>query len=1030
MSFQHTHQSRGILIVVAIAVLLHPDAGLADKPTDDFNLGIGLWRKKRWTPAVEVFEQFLKDYPDHQRVALATFYLGLSYNSLQQYGRSRDRFTDYLRLNPDSPNTAAVKYRLGECSYYLGEYEKAIDQLEKYTREHPGHKLIDWGYLQLGESLVQSGRWPEADVVLTRLLTASSNEYIIGQAQYSLALSLEKQKKSDAAVDTFRKVARLNDARLAARALARAATIRFRQGQYELAAALYDQIVTRFPESRLSPAAALNAGLALYRVKKFDGAILRFGQVPDDSAEKTEATLLTGMSLARLNRPDEARSTLNAAFKAGGNTTLAAEALFEMARLEQLAGEHDLAAQMFTDLVERWPDDTYTADALFNAASLRLELKDIESAERLLNRLKSEFPARTTQPRAKFLTARILLQRNKPAAARESLDQVISAENGDSRWLALSLYYISRIDHDEKRFELALNAVLRLWPLLDSDTNQDLRGALALGAMSAIELKEFKTAEDLATEFLQYGLKDSDQATDARAARTVARASTGRYAAAILDADHLIGTAAKNPQTWTVLLHAAELAWDEKEYAAALELFMRANNGQAPASTRRAGASGFAWCLFEQGQFKEAAEAFKETARAWPDSSGGFEAQYMAVRSLHELGQMDTVIDEYAALSKEFAIKATDTATQQLRERLYSYALDAGRTAARLLDSAGRRDESNRQWAALADGFTDASELDMILDEWAWMNLKTEQYAVADKIYRRLLKECPESPFAGTARLSLAESDLNAQRMDEAIGEFQAIVDHPKYADAEKAKALFHLIDINAERQSWQDVTRFADQFATAHSVSSLAPRVQLLHADALVALNQPDLARELLQLLRRGVLERQLEAAPWTERIWVVLGEVALAAKDYKDVDAVAEEFSMQFPESKLKFQMSYLLGRRWKNQPEPKFEKAREFFEAVIYDESGRGTRTAARSQFLIADTRLMENDYAGASREYFKVYTLYDYPDLQAQALYQAGACQLEIGQPKEAVQTWRSLIEDFPESAIAKDAEQRLKESAAD
>ena len=1029
MLFQHAHQSRGLLTVIAIAVLLHPDAVRADKPTDDFNLGIGLWRKKRWTPAVEVFEQFLKDYPDHERVALATFYLGLSYNSLQQYSRSRDRFAEYLRLNPNSPNTAAAKYRLGECSYYLSEYEKAIDQLGEYTREYPGHKLIDWGRLQLGEALIQAGRWPEADEVFNRLLTASSNQYITRQTQFSLALSLEKQNKSDAAVDRFRKVARLGDARLAARALARAGTIRFRQKQYERAAALYDQIVTRFPDSRLLPAAALNAGLALYRVKKFEGAILRFGQVPDDSKENTEATLLTGMSLARLNRPDEAKSRLNAAFEAGGNSTLATEALFEMARLEQVAGKHDPAAQMFTDLAERWPDSIYTADALFNAASLRLALKDIESTERLLLRLKSEFPARATQPRATFLTARVLLERNNPVAARKSLDQVINADNADPRSVALSLYYISRIDHDGKQFKLALNAVQRLRPMLDSDANQDLRGALALGAMSAVELKEFKTAEELSTEFLQYGLKDGDQATDARAARMVARASTGDYTAAILDADYMIRTAANNPQTWTVVLRAAELAWDQKEYAAALELFIRANNALAPVSTQQAGASGSAWCLFQQGQFKEAAESFNNTARSWPDSSGGLEAQYMAVRSLHELELTDTVIEEYASLSKNFAIKAPDARTQELRERLYSYALDAGRTAARLLHSEDRTDDANKQWAALADGFADNSELDTILDEWAWINLKAEHYATADEIYRRLLKECPESPFAGTARLSLAESDLNAERMDEAINEFQAIVDHPKYADTEKAKALFHLIDINAEQQSWQDVTRLADQFAATHSVSPLAPRVQLLHADALVALNQSDIAGKLLQLLRQGVLEQQLKAAPWTERIWVVLGEIALAAKEYKDVDALAEEFSMQFPESKLRFQMDYLLGRRWKNQPEPLFGKAREFFEAVIYDEFGRGTHTAARSQFLIADTRLMEKDYAGASREYFKVSTLYGYPDLQAQALYQAGACQLEIGQAEEAVETWQSLIKDFPESAIAKDAEQRLKESAA-
>ena len=564
-------------------------------------------------------------------------------------------------------------------------------------------------------------------------------------------------------------------------------------------------------------------------------------------------------------------------------------------------------------------------------------------------------------------------------------------------------------------------------PLLASDPNQDLRGALALGAMSAIELKEFETAEELATEYLQHGQDNSDQATDARAARTVARAGTGRYNSAILDADHLIDSAGNNPQTWTAVLHAAEIAWDRKEYAAALELFTRVNNSKAPVSTQRAGASGAAWCLFEQREFQDAAEAFSETARTWPESPGGLEARYMAVRSLHEHGETDTAVVEYAALSKDFAALAGEDVPTQLQERLQSYSLDAGRAAARLLEAADRRDESNRHWAALADRFQDADVLDEILDEWAWLNLKVQQYDEADEIYRRLLKECPESPYAGTARLSLAESDLNAHRLDDAIAGFQAIMEHTEYADSEKSKAMFHLIDIQAEKQLWEDVLKLADRFAAAYSGSSLAPRVQLLQADALMRRNQLSSARELLQLLRRGVLERQLEAAPWTERIWIVLAEVALAAKDYEEVDSAAKEFAEKFPESQLGFKMSYVLGRRWKNQPEPDFEKARESFEQAIHDKAGSGTRTAAKCQFLIADTMLMKKDYVQAGAEYYKVYFLYRYPDLQAQALSQAATCEQELGRREEAIKTWQSLIEEFPDSSLAEQAQQRLKET---
>lgn len=1015
--------------MVAAVALLHPATLMADRAEDEFNAGVVLWRKDRFTPAVEAFEKFLEDYPDHSRAALAHFYLGLSYSSLRKYADSRNHFEQFLQLDPQGANTAAAKYRVGECSYYLKEYDKAVDQLQDYTAQYPEDKLIDWGNLQLGESLVQVKRWEDADRILTALAAESENDYIRKQAEYTLALSLERQTRFDDAVKAYRKVAEQDDARQATRALARAGTIRFRQQQYEQASDLYDQIVSDFATSRLMPAAALNSGLSQYRLKNYEQALQRFRQVPETSAERIEATLLSGMSLARLERVDEARKTLRAAYEAAGKTGFAAEALFEMARLEQIAEDYPLATQMYQDLIDRWPEDSHVADAIFNAASLQLETDHPADAEKLLSRLNSDFPDEAARPRARFLAGRVLLQQDRKSDAREAFSQVAESDQSEERSVALSLYYIAKVDHEARQFESALKMVQRLRPLLEQEANDDLHGALALGAMSALELDRFDVTEELASAYLQ-NEEHTSQSADALAARTVARASTGKYGDAVQDADALVKSSPENPQTWTAILQSAEAAWDKNEYDAARQLFQRAENEQAPIVSRRSGASGVAWAFFRLQQFQDAAEAFQQIANNWPKSTAGLEGRYMAARSLQEAGQLETAVTSYIGVSKDFAELAPSAKAPALQQRLRNYALDAGRTAARLLAGEGRDEESNQQWADLVDRFQDTKDLDVLLDEWALQNLKAKNYDKADEIYRRLLKDRPDSRFAGTARLSLAESTLNEGQMDKAMAEFEAIIDHEQYDRTDKARAMYHLTDIYTERQNWARVEELSKRFAVEHSGESLAPRIQLLRADALLALDQLDEARDLLEMLRQGVLDGQLEKAPWTERIWIVLGEVALAAEDYESVDPVAAEFSEQFPQSRLQFQMTYVQGRRWKNQAEPDFEKARVFFDETIYDDTGRGTRTAARCQFLIADTRLMQKDYAQASRDYFKVYTLYRYPDLQAQALFQAGACQQKLGNTQEAIANWKSLIEEFPESPLAKDAADLLENPPSD
>ena len=126
-------------------------------------------------------------------------------------------------------------------------------------------------------------------------------------------------------------------------------------------------------------------------------------------------------------------------------------------------------------------------------------------------------------------------------------------------------------------------------------------------------------------------------------------------------------------------------------------------------------------------------------------------------------------------------------------------ALDSGRTAARLLAERDRIDDANQQWSALASAFSEQPQWDEILDEWAFVNLKSQRYDDADQIYEQLLKNRPDSPFAGTARLALAESRLVANATTEARREFEAIVDQSKYSSSDREKALFHLITIDAE---------------------------------------------------------------------------------------------------------------------------------------------------------------------------------------------------------------------------------------
>ena len=157
------------------------------------------------------------------------------------------------------------------------------------------------------------------------------------------------------------------------------------------------------------------------------------------------------------------------------------------------------------------------------------------------------------------------------------------------------------------------------------------------------------------------------------------------------------------------------------------------------------------------------------------------------------------------------------------------------------------------------------------------------------------------------------------------------------------------------------------------------------------------------------------------------MLAETYLRDKRYTKVRDLADEM-LQRPElADFYYQMYEVVGRSWLQQAPPDFDKAREAFARVIGDKNGRRTPTAARSQLLIGDTWVNQDQHAKALPEYQKVY--YNYagqPRLQAAGLFQAAACEEALGQTADALQSYKTLVDEFPASEYAERARARIRE----
>jgi TolA-binding protein len=1012
-----------VLLLILLFLTSVPVRG--DKADDDFNVAVNLYRTQRYDTASEAFAKFLADHKSHPRENIARLYLALSLNAQEKYAEAVTYLQQYLKADPDGTNSAEARYRLGECHYYLKEYPEAAKELSEFLRRHSAHPLNEWARLLLGDSYVATGQFQDARIALTDLVPGKPDSPVTADARLSLGRALEGLKSPDSALEEYTAVASLGNPSLRLRALSRIGALEYARSRFRQSADAWELILQEAPANSRIASAQLGAGMAWFQLKEFDKAMQRLQQVPDGGTSTAQARYLAAMACRELKRFPEARTFFDQALQAAGDAPLAIEISFQRAQLEQTAGEQATAARLYLDIADSWPKESRVPDCLLNASELLLELGQLDESERVSRRLDTEHPQYAAQISPQVLKGRLQLARGDRETAFKTLTAARELTSAAApRAQVLATYYLIRTAWESGKYQVVVDQTKELQRQNPPGAAAEIAAASALAAVSSLQLQQYDAVIAFADGFLAQNA-DAGRRLDVSAARAAALSGLKQYANATKALQDLIAANPGQAQVWTAVLQAAEIALNDNSHEEAAAMFNLAVRSP-DAVVMEAGRSGLAWSQFKAGDFAAAEKAFAALAAEYPKSPDRAEHVAMQARSIESQGDEQRTaaawLSAWQVLSRDLPAPARG---EEKREPLI-YVFDAGRQAARMLEKTKDTAGADKIWEELIRTFPNMEDADKLFEEWAAMHLSAERFEKADDLYRQLLDKYPDSPFAGQARLSLAESQLQAGDYDAALVEMQDIVDDPRYGSAEKEAAMFHVVEVLAVLKQWPAMAGAADKFVKKWPESRLLPQVRLYLTDSQLQQGQSAEAAASLRQTREDILGGKYAGEDWVDRVWIVLAEAALEAGDFEQVDALEKELLERSPKSRFLFQMYDVQGRRWKLQPPPDFAKSRDYFSKAIADPVGQGTETAARCQLQIAETWVLQNLLEDAAREYFKVYLNYRYDELRAQALYQAAVCEARLKKNEAAVRDFQELIKTFPKSEMAAKAQQQLKE----
>lgn len=1009
--------------------------------TGDYNVALQFYKDERWDLAARGFREFLTKYSTHEEAPSARLYLGQALVNQRKFDEARQVFRDYVAAYANRPEAAVARFRAAESSYFLQDYPAARRELGDYLSRHGEHELAHRAQQYLGQTLLKLNDARAAAAAFDVVVQKSQDSALVEESRYGLAQARERLGEREPATRLYRELAANAETAFAPDAQFRLGAIAFESQDYEDAAREFAAVATRFPGHRLASSAELNAGFAEYYRERFAEAVKHFERARTDDAHVANAGFWIGLAYKEAGDFAAACRELQAGYERDPQHELADKLLFHWADSELRREQYVKARELFLKVVQRWPDGERADDSLHLATEAALRSGDLEDAEKLNQQFEQKYAASGLRLLQQLAAGRIQLALADAAlavnpqspAARQRLDRAaaefsrIIAASDVPRTKSQARVQLARTYQrlgDPQRMVDSLDPLVE--EIKAGQSEAEFVDALLLQAEGFTSLERHADAARAAELYLAQA---SGAANPAAALRMIvtARARLGERDAVKQALDRLSQVDQAGAMLPRAAYEAAEIAYGAKQWDWAAELFDRTVELGEDTGYRAAALSGLGYSRYEAGQHAAASETFARIVQEHSDDRRlASAAAHMQGLSLQMAGQSDAAAVAYLAGLKQFA-QPEDAPPGDVDYEVGLNAYRCAKGAARLQREAGRIDDSD---AAYAAAFRELKkqpperqgELDKLINEWALLSYEAKRYERSDELFSLLIKERPDSDLADDARLTLGESHFFAERLAEARQAFEELQADPQADEFVRQRAASLLLDILAKAEDWPSLLKHAQAASQAFQEGAGRSYAQYRLGEAALQTGQLDLAEKVLAALWQQRAVPEVARAEWFPSVALLLAETHFQQKEYEQAESALTAFRRENPESPYLYQADEILGRCYKNRA--MLPDARAAFTRVIESAAGRRTETAAKAQFNIAETFMIEKNYDAALAEYYKVYVNYRFPEWQAPALYQAGQCDEQQQRWAPAVKTYETLLREFPESEFVDEARERL------
>jgi TolA-binding protein len=995
------------------------------------NAGLHARAATKWT-------EFISQFPNDQRIGQANYFLAVCAlrdkrfnDAVQMFQNVVSRWPDIQQADKAQYNLAMARYELAAQTKNMDAFRQSANDFQQVGAKYPNSDFVDDAAYYQSDCLFNAGNVTEAITAYQNLIAKYPSSPRAARAYYDLGIAQQELGKSDDAVKTFQTFLakpEYTTHELSAEIRLRGAICLYEQTRFDEAAKLLVDNSDWFANSDYRIDAIKLAGQCYFMAEKPMDAVRVLTPIASiDAPQKievvAEAAYWLGRSQLKLNQPDQALSTLDAAIGRFKNTTFVISLQF--ARIDamyEIPARRAETPALYEGFAREHPTHALAPQAAYMAAFSAFGQQQYRKARELAETYLGNPANQPTivVPDMKYIAAEAYLL--------EAVDKN-TQQQAEARTKAESLYRDLVAKNPEHA--RASRSHLRIgWCLFSSDGPQEAIQYLR-GTLNKFEAKE--------------------QLPEAQWLIGRSHAQLNQHREAINSFNAAITANDQWGQLDEVLLAAGGSYRALGELDPATEQLKRLVNSKPDSALRPQALFELGEISRQRDQMDQAIEWFKQVADRYAASEFGGPA-------IHALAAAHLSKQQYGQ-AREWTNRLIDGAFSDTLKRRGRYlrglSFQFENSFAKAIDDLVfyRQNPVNDAEA------TNAS--------YVLVNcyISEHQYQSAQSELNTLLAAKPDYPNADLAYYELGHSLRKAEnKASDAADAFRWIVEHrpdsklaaeswfriaqyqselasqanqnqkvAAYSTAETAvnkglekrpvgdlceNMLYLLGDLQFQQQKFtaaaETFKKLIDEFKTGRY---LGPAT-FLAAQSHFQLQQFDVAMPLFSRISETPFPDTTDEKILSYRSQALYqaGECAAKLTRWQESQTYFQRILEQFPKFPQSAEAQY--GIAYALQQQGQLDRAIEVYNQVT---KSTETETAAKSRFMIGEIKFGQKQYEDAIEHFLTVTVGYPYESWQALARFEAARCFMELGDKTNATNLLRELLEknaNHPRIADAK------------